>query len=248
MNLIAGMAKSVKQKRSPYWRGLSSTKLYSGSSRKKSAQSNAITVLNAATRPCGNAAVVQCCNQSYGKKINIDEVVEAIGSQFQLPKNRRYGALKDVVPVGRGRFTARSKHKSDRFLHQRAVGFVHAPRAILKPECPPRAAAGASSGRMFRPRASNHPRHRATSAKPQSLKRRDPAYVFSAPSCSIAILILPGGPLSRIDGFIAPRQRLVIDCGIDVIAHGTGVIDHAPQSITGIKVTSASDAYHDEAL
>jgi hypothetical protein len=34
----------------------------------------------------------------------------------------------------RGRFTARSTHKSDRFLHQRAVGFVHAPRAILKPD------------------------------------------------------------------------------------------------------------------
>jgi len=98
----------------------------------------------------------------------------------------------------RGRFTARSTHKSDRFLHQRAVGFVHAPRAILKPDtrtCPPRATAGASSGRMSRPRASNHPRHRATSAQPQSLKRRDPAYVFSAPGRGIAILILPGGPL-----------------------------------------------------
>jgi hypothetical protein len=39
---------------------------------------------------------------------------------------------------------------------------------------------------------------------------------------------------SFIDGVIAPRQRLVIDCGIDVIAHGTGVIDHALQSITGV--------------
>jgi hypothetical protein len=60
--------------------------------------------------------------------------------------------------------------------------------------CPPRATAGASSGRMSRPRASNHPRHRATSAQPQSLKH-DPAYVFSAPGRGIAILILPGGPL-----------------------------------------------------
>jgi hypothetical protein len=61
---------------------------------------------------------------------------------------------------------------------------------------------------MSRPRASNHPRHRATSAQPQSLKRRDPAYVFSAPGRGIAILILPvTSPVSNRRG--DRRQHLL---------------------------------------
>ena len=57
MNLIAVTAKTAKTKRSPYSRRLSSTKLYSRSSRKKSAQSNAMTVLNTARRPLYSAAI-----------------------------------------------------------------------------------------------------------------------------------------------------------------------------------------------
>src|SRR6516165_8500936 len=57
MNLIAVTAKTAKTKRSPYSRRLSSTKLYSRPSRKKSAQSNAMTVLNTARRPLYSAAI-----------------------------------------------------------------------------------------------------------------------------------------------------------------------------------------------
>ena len=57
MNLIAVTAKMAKTKRSPYSRGLSSTKLYSRSSRKKSAHSNAMTLLNTARRPLYSAAI-----------------------------------------------------------------------------------------------------------------------------------------------------------------------------------------------
>jgi hypothetical protein len=70
---------------------------------------------------------------------------------------------------------------------------------------------------------------------------------FSTPSRGIAILILPGGLLRFQIGVVTaselrvcvsayglshrptyrPRPRLMIDHGIGVIAHGTGVIDRA---------------------
>jgi hypothetical protein len=105
---------------------------------------------------------------------------------------------------------------------------------------------------------------RTTSARPQSLKRREHACaVLSTPSRGIAILILLPGELLRFQigevtgvstcragvsaygasvsaydarvsayGFshrrtYRPRPRLMIDHGIGVIAHGTGMSDHA---------------------
>ena len=54
---------------------------------------------------CARILTLQSADWIEGS-VSGDEVVGAIGSQFQLPKNCRYGALKDVVPVGRGRFTS----------------------------------------------------------------------------------------------------------------------------------------------